>query len=120
MKEKIKSYIKEVDEVDEIPINNLMKELDFLDKVDMTCAYPLQIETKNNLKLELVSKLNLKAIYYKYKAREKWIKEGDKNTKYFHYLTNYRRIINYAEELFIGNSRIEGNSDMRDKACLYF
>ncbi|XP_021891901.1 uncharacterized protein LOC110810135 [Carica papaya] len=117
LKEEITVWVKEVDRVENGLISDLMKENGILDKQDGELGLSAtDRERRNNLKLELASKLNLEAISWKQNGREKWLKEGDKNTKYFHCLANYRRSINYVEELFIDNSRIEGNNDMRDSA----
>lgn len=48
------------------------------------------------------------------------LKEGYKSTKYFHCLVNYRRNVNYVEELFIEDLGIEGNNEMREGACSHF
>lgn len=50
--------------------------------------------------------MSLEAIFWRQKAREKWLKGGDRNTKYFDSMTNYRRKNNYVEELSISGETV--------------
>lgn len=92
--EKIKIWTKDVEKAEENDINSLMRELDILEKAECASGLsPTDRERKNSLKMELANKLNLEAFFWKQKAREKWLKDGDKNTKYFHYFANYKNAI---------------------------
>lgn len=46
--------------------------------------------------------------------------EGDRNTRYFQSMANFRRKKHYIEELNINNQSIKGNLDMRDCAKRHF
>lgn len=54
------------------------------------------------------------------KVRKKWLKEGDKNDKYFHYLANHRRRINYVKELIVNENSVKANDNMRKSVKSYF
>lgn len=69
---------------------------------------------------ELAEKLQLEAISWKQKLREKWFKEGDKNTRFFHCLANHRRRNNYVEEIKYEGEVIFGNEKLREAANDYF
>lgn len=62
----------------------------------------------------------MEAISWKQKCREKWLKDGDKNTKYFHYLANHHRRSNYVDEILVDDCRFDGNAAMREAAKSYF
>lgn len=98
-----------------------MTELDFLENAEGNLGLSIiGRERKNNIKLEFSNKLNMEVISWKQKTREKWLKDGNKNTRYFHSLANYRRSVNYVEELLIGETSIAGNIEMWEEAYNYF
>lgn len=61
------------------------------------------------LRVDLANRINMEEVSWRQKARERWLKEGDMNTRYFHCLTSYRRRCNYVEEIIIDNNSIQGN-----------
>lgn len=63
LKEEIKVWVQEVDRVESGLISDLMKEIAILDKQDGELGLSAtDRKRRNNLKLELASKLNLEAI----------------------------------------------------------
>lgn len=102
-----------MEKAEESNIHSLMTELDFLENAEGNLGLSIiGRERKNNIKLEFSNKLNMEVISWKQKTREKWLKDGNKNTRYFHSLANYRRSVNYVEELLIGETSIAGNIEM--------
>lgn len=61
----------------------------------------------------------MKSISWKRKSREKLLKEGNKNTKFFHYLANHRRRSNYVEKLCLDGDIISGNEELREIAKVF-
>lgn len=59
------------------------------------------------LELELQKEYNnirdREAIFWKKKSREKWVHDGDRNTKFFHLTTMVRRRRNKIDGLFNSN-----------------
>lgn len=55
---------------------------------------------------EVANKIHIEEISWKQKTGERWLKEGDRNTKYFHCLASYRRTCNYMEELLIDSHSV--------------
>ena len=49
------------------------------------------------------------------KARTKWIKEGDCNSKYFHRLINYNRRVNAVKGVQIGGSWVEEPTRVKEE-----
>lgn len=56
---------------------------------------------RGNLKLKLASHLKEEEMILRQKSRQKWLVEGDRNTKYFHVLASHRRRCNYIEEILL-------------------
>lgn len=52
-------------------------------------------------KFELTNILQMEKISWRKKLRARWIKKGDKSTKYLPCLTNHQKMINYVEEVEI-------------------
>lgn len=77
-------------------------------------------EKRNKLRVELANRMLWEAISWKKKVREKWLMEGDKNSKYFHCLANYRRRINYVEDILVNGDSVTGNEAMREAAKKHF
>lgn len=45
---------------------------------------------KESSRIELASRLQMEKILWQQKCRERWLKEGNRNTRYFHYLANHK------------------------------
>lgn len=65
-----------------------------------------------------VAKLNDSLLFQK--SRDKWIKEGDENTKYFHNLVNWRRRKNALKGLDIQGNWVEESTAVKSKVREFF
>lgn len=102
-------------------INDILTEIDVLDIKEEGCSLSItNKERKNSLKSNLAHRLHMEAISWKQKFGEKWLKDGDTNSKYFHTLAKHRRRVNYVEELIMDNNSIKGNETLRDGAKTHF
>lgn len=108
MKEKLSVLIESLKEIEEI---DKMEEEWFLSVTDLG--------RREFLKGEVVNKMHMEAILWKQKARERWLKEDDRNARYVLCMAIHRRC-RYVEELLIGSHIIKRNNDMREQACGYF
>lgn len=61
----------------------------------------------------------MEATACKQNSRKKWLKNGDRNSKYFHMLANHRRRINYIEEIIDGKLT-KGNEELREGERMHF
>lgn len=68
------------------------------------------------MKINLVNLCKAKEISWKQKSREMWVKKGDCNTKYFHVITNNRRIINYITDIYVEGRKVTRNKELRAAA----
>lgn len=65
--------------------------------------------------MDQANSLHMEEVSWRQKVREKWLKEGNKNTKYFHCLASHRRRYNYVEELKVEDRCINGNEALREE-----
>ena len=54
------------------------------------------------------------------KSRVKWLKEGDKNTKFFHCMANGRRRMNYLGNILIDGKRDTEPSEVKEGIAKFF
>lgn len=101
--------------------NRLMDELEGLDCLEGDVGLSMEEgEMREVVGLELVNRMCMKEIFWRQKAKERWLKEGDRNTKYFHCLANHRRRCNNVDEIVIANICVSGNDNMREDAMNFF
>lgn len=114
LKNKIKKRTKEFRNKLEESTRTYISELAKLDMKEM--EGPLCVRDRDGrdvVRKEVAYNMNLETISCRQKAREKWLKEGDCNTKYFHCFANYKRKCNYVEEININSVLVRGNLEMR-------
>ncbi|CAL1361279.1 unnamed protein product [Linum trigynum] len=69
------------------------------------------LESIRDLEVELRTDWTNEVIYWKQKSRVEWLQEGDKNTSYFHLVTQSRRKWNFISGLFAPNGSWETEED---------
>lgn len=110
LKPEIRTWAKVTSKKEEEYVNEILQEIDLLDrKEEISVLSPADWEKKNVLKTDLANRLQMEATPWKQKSRKKWIKDGDKNSKYFHLLASHRRRVNFVDEPIIGDNCIKGN-----------
>ena len=65
------------------------------------------------LQTELEKTLRLDEISWRQKSRIKWLKEGDKNTKFFHRIANANRRKNFIDHMCQGGETWESQEEIR-------
>lgn len=78
------------------------------------------LSNRNGLKWNLAKMCMAKEISWKQKFRERWLQEGDKNTKYFHAMASNKRRSNYIADIWFECVKVSGNRELREAASKYF
>lgn len=81
---------------------------------------PQLVEKKKRLEGDMESILRREDIFWSQKAKCKWLKEGDGNTKYFHKVANDRKIKNTISSLYIQGQMENEFDKIKDEATRYF
>lgn len=80
-----------------------------------------QIESRCNRKQHLNDRLKIEDLFWKQKANVKWIKEGDKNTKFFHQTVYKRRQKLYIHKIEgAGGQRLTDQAEIIQEVVSYF
>jgi len=78
-------------------------------------------QTEKDFTTKLQQHEKQEEIYWKQKSRNKWLKEGDKNTKFFHQTTIHRRHFNKTASLRKDNGdRADNHEEMEGVLLEYF
>jgi hypothetical protein len=79
------------------------------------------LSTEAALQLEINEWLEREEVKWRQKSRELWLKEGDRNSKFFHLSTLVRRRKNYITEIQLDSGRwIHSKDDIADYFTLKF
>jgi len=81
---------------------------------------PLEMETRNHLQEELWRAAQSHESLLRQKARSKWIREGDCNTRYFHLIMNARCRNNCLKEVLVDESWIEESARVKEEVRSFF
>ena len=78
----------------------------------------IQIESK--LQLELHTACRLESEWWRQKARCKWMKEGDRNTSFFHKQAEARKNVNFVQEIQAHGRLISNFEEIKEEATRHF
>ena len=79
-----------------------------------------EVSLRKNFQIELWSWMRRKESYWAQVSRVKWIKEGDRNTRYFHTVASMRRRKNSIECIKVGNQSHEDPDAIKAEAVNFF
>ena len=80
-------------------------------EVGNVAAADIQLETK--LQTDLHEACRQESIWWKTKSRSKWLRNGDKNTSYFHKLAAVRKNYNRMTEIQTSDGLITNQEDIK-------
>ncbi|XP_058092153.1 uncharacterized protein LOC131238046 [Magnolia sinica] len=121
LKEKLRQWNKEERRTSERDMDSILSKIQQIDS--HAESNPM---TKESLakRIQLVQLLSAKVledeISWKQKARAKWIKEGDRNTKYFHSITSMHARVNRINSIMLNGYLSEDRETISQEAISYF
>ena len=93
----------------------LMEELQLLESKENQGLFIVEDRTcRLNTHVELERTLLLDEVFWRQKSRIQWLKEGDKNTKFFHRTANANRRNNCIECMNQGELKWETQDEIRE------
>ncbi|XP_019244358.1 PREDICTED: uncharacterized protein LOC109224226 [Nicotiana attenuata] len=101
--------------------NKALDELRILDQIsEIRIQTPKEKLKAFNLKVELQQIATAEETSWRQKSRCLWLKEGDKNTKYFQRMANYNRRSNIIDRLKIGDETIEDKALIKKEILEFY
>ena len=79
-----------------------------------------ELATRKKLQEDLWSAAHAHDSLMRQKARVRWLKEGDCNSRYFHLLMNSRRITNAVKGVLINGSWVDDPTTVKEEICRFF
>ncbi|RVW42450.1 Transposon TX1 uncharacterized 149 kDa protein [Vitis vinifera] len=76
-----------------------------------------EVEAKNQALEDYKKWALLEETSWRQKSREIWLKEGDKNTKYFHKMANARARKNFMSKIRINEVTLSSSDDLKEGVC---
>lgn len=74
----------------------------------------------NSSKSFLHNCLTTEVVHWKQKFKIRWLQDGDKNTKFFHFFAKSRSSINRIDIISVDGNVIEDAEEIRVQACSFF
>ena len=59
-------------------------------------------------------------MFWRHKSRELWLKEGDKNTRFFHKMANAHKRRNFLENLKVNSVLLVGENSIKKRVARAF
>lgn len=99
----------------------LLKDIQNLDKEEeVGCFTGEEVVKRMSLKEEFQRKLRKEEIMWRHRSRCKWLKEGDKNTKFFRWMASSRKRKNRISSLVDGDRSLDGKEEIINHMEEYF
>ncbi|XP_019242559.1 PREDICTED: uncharacterized protein LOC109222690, partial [Nicotiana attenuata] len=79
-----------------------------------------EILSKNSLSLEFDEIASNEEVEWRQRSRALWLKEGDKNTKFFHRTANAHRRYNNIDQLVVEGESLQAPEDIKREVIRYY
>ncbi|KAL6348556.1 hypothetical protein AAG906_016066 [Vitis piasezkii] len=95
--------------------NTALEQMEYWDAKEKTSRLSLEeLEERNEAKEEYKKWVLLEEITWRQKSREVWLKEGDRNTGFFHKMANAHRRRNNVDRIKINGAWLTEENDIRE------
>ena len=117
----IKQWCKDQGDIKASKIQNLKQKLcDLENQASHRLLSDSEVITKRALQQELWDISNAYESLLRQKSRAKWIKEGDRNTAYFHKVINFRRSSNAVHGILIDGTWVQQPDLVKNAVVNFF
>jgi len=95
---------------------NLLNSVNALDKKEKSVGLLWRLNRGGADREELGRILQMEEISWRQKSRALWLREGDRNTKFFHRTANLHRKFNFMSAVVVDGTRLETADNMKSSA----
>lgn len=121
LSEKLWMWNKEVSGNIDIKKKHLIEEISFWDSNDeQRCLLENEKQMRKSVKQDFAKIACMEEIKWKQKAKVQWLKEGDRNTRFFHRITSARRNTNFIYSLVDDDGEEVDSAHLKDHVAAYF
>ena len=111
----LKTWNREVFGKVETNKKDALRRVTFWDDLEKERGLDLEeVEERAKAKVDFKSWVLLEEISWRQKSRETWLKEGDRNTRFFHRMANAHRRRNCFKSININDRKLDKEADIKD------
>ena len=111
----LKAWNREVSGKVETNKEDALRRVTFWDDLEKERGLDLEeVEERAKARVDFKSWALLEEISWRQKSRETWLKEGDKNTRFFHRMANAHRRTNFFKSICINGRKLDKEVDIKD------
>lgn len=121
MKEKIKEWVRSNFGDVRAAKESILEEMQSIDLKEELCLLLMEeVDRRSALKVQFATKVREEEIKWKQRSRVRWLKVGDKNSKFFHGMLSARQRINKIDFLLERENKIEDRESITTHVIDFF